>query len=182
MNLLNKIKREWKYFKDNWRFLKILNSPFKPLKLYWYFGNIEKGVPYFLPRKVVNSKTKPGYYEFKPLKYFGFNWCTLGYKIKWSDTDYRHEWNPAFSFVIFGKQLHIEIQPKLYSNGHYRYSYWEAWLVYEYHTDKKLSKADRLKQCMKIMHCIWKHYENGKEVRENHYNYILKDKYLKYIE
>lgn len=206
--MFNYLKRRYKYFKDWWEFLKILNSPFKPLKLYWYFGNIEKGVPYFLPRKwvkcnkedclkalekeneilsKVGKKSIKDWTYFKkyrkavPLKYFGINYCSLGYKTKWTDTDYRHEWNPALSIVLFSKQLYIEAQPKISDDKHYQYSYWEAWLIYEHHTDKKLSKVERLKQCMEIMPCIWIHNEDDKEIRDNHYNYTLRKKYLKYI-
>ena len=33
-----------------------------------------------------------------PLK-IGFSFCGLGYKTKWTDTDYRYEYGPVFSFV-----------------------------------------------------------------------------------
>ena len=32
-------------------FLEILNSPFKWFRVGIYFGNITRGIPYFLPRK-----------------------------------------------------------------------------------------------------------------------------------
>jgi len=187
MNLLNKIKRKWKYFKSRWKFLRVLNSPFKPLKLHWYFGNIERGVPYFFPRKMIKSKNKPGYYQFKYLKYFGFNWCSLGYKTKWSPTDYRFEWSPMFSLVIFGKQLHITVLPKINPSDTrgktytgelsslYIDEYWQAWLVYHYHTDLKLSKKERLKQCKELHPAVWE----GANGKINCYDYILKEKYLR---
>ena len=88
----------------NLSFLGVLNSPFRGLKLKWYFGDIEHGTPYFLPRKWVKNKPVP-------IKYFGFNFTTLGWKTKWED--YRFEWSPSISLVIFGKQLFIEILPNI---------------------------------------------------------------------
>ena len=41
-------------------FLSVLNSPFKGLKLRWYFGNIKHGTPYFLPRKWVKCNLDDG--------------------------------------------------------------------------------------------------------------------------
>ena len=41
----------------NLSFLGVLNSPFRRLKLKWYFGDIEHGTPYFLPRKWVKCNT-----------------------------------------------------------------------------------------------------------------------------
>ena len=47
------MKKLIKTIKYNLLFLKVLNSPFKGLKLKWYFGEIKHGTPYFLPRKWV---------------------------------------------------------------------------------------------------------------------------------
>jgi len=75
-----------------------------------------------------------------PLK-VGFSYCSLGWKTKWEDHDYRFEWNPVFSFVFFGYQLALTF----YSP--YRSHYWESWLYYEYATDKTKSKRERIEQC-----------------------------------
>lgn len=37
-------------------YLKTYFSPFKPLQLKWYFGDISQGVPWFLPRKCRKNK------------------------------------------------------------------------------------------------------------------------------
>ena len=53
----------------NLSFLDVLNSPFKGLKLKWYFGDIEHGTPYFLPRKWVKCNKKDAlnaWNNFKP--------------------------------------------------------------------------------------------------------------------
>ena len=44
----------------NLSFLGVLNSPLKGLKLKWYFGDIEHGTPYFLPRKWVKCNLDDG--------------------------------------------------------------------------------------------------------------------------
>ena len=119
------IKRSIKY---NFFFLKVLNSPFKGLWLKWYFGEIKHGTPYFLPRKWIKVTKedcekylqddldrfkKHGWkidegrtWEFYknhqkpiPIKYFGFDFTTLGWKTKWND--YRFEWPPSISIVLF---------------------------------------------------------------------------------
>ena len=42
--------------------------------------------------------------HFVPLK-VGFSMCGLGWKTKWDQYDFRHEWNPIISFVFFGYQI-----------------------------------------------------------------------------
>ena len=44
----------------NLSFLGVLNSPFRGLKLRWYFGEIKHGTPYFLPRKWVKCNLEDG--------------------------------------------------------------------------------------------------------------------------
>lgn len=153
-----------KYIIDSLKFLKIYFSPFIKPKLKLYFGEIRMGVPYFLPRKVVNGK-------FVPLK-FGFSFCSLGYKTKWSPTDYRFEWNPLLSFVAFNKQiaLYLIVEDMIL---------WELWLIYENHTDKKKSVKERIEQCREINDGIMIMYSSGKETKINYYDKLLKKKYIK---
>lgn len=187
----------------NWTFLKVLNSPFRSLKLRWYFGEIKMGTPYFLPRKWVKmtkadckealardlansekhgwkfnrDKKWEDYKNFTkavPLKYFGINWNTLGWKTKWNE--FRFEHNPSFSMVLFGKQLHITITP----NTDHRYwdSYWEGWLYYNYRTNSKASKLERFEQLQKIFQCTWLSNTGSTD----HYNFILNPKYQQIYE
>lgn len=153
--------------------IKILFSPFKLPRIDVYFGKIAKGVPYFLPRRMVKSKDKPEYYVFKPIKWFGFTYCRLGWKTKWADTDYRHEWNPMFSFVFLGLQLHLTVVPV--EDVHY----WESWLYYENSTDKRKSKESRIIDCIREFPNLWTCGPENEEI--NYYNKILKKKYLKYV-
>lgn len=186
------------WIRYNFSFFKVLNSPLKPLRLKWYFGEIKMGTPFFLPRKWVkmteadckeslardlaNAKKHGWKYNHEkkwedyknmkkavPIKYFGINWNTLGWKTKWDE--YRFEYNPSLSIVLFGKQLCITVVPN--TNHRYWDSYWEAWLNYTYKTDKKLSEQERFKQLKSIYGCTW----SSNTTTEDHYNFILKTKY-----
>ena len=201
------IKRISSWFTYEFFFLKVLNSPFKGLKLRWYFGDISRGTPYFLPRKWVrtnkedaleawnklNTETREAYEKYneggiedwtryyiknytKPIqiRYFGFNFTSLGWKTKWDD--YRFEWNPSISLVIFGKQLFIEIIPNIKIDDYLVAidCYWEAWLNYKYRTDKNKSTEERVEELQKIYSCTW---GNSKKGYINYYPVILKNKY-----
>jgi len=152
-------------------YLKILNSPFKPFKLKWYIGKTAIGTPYFFPRKAcIKTNT------FVPLK-VGFSSCSLGWKTKWTDKDIRAEWSPTYSFVFFGYQIALTIAAPDRDCGH---SYWEGWIYYELYTDKTKSKKERIEQCKKEFPMSWKGWNKvtGEEYVTNHYDYVLKKKYL----
>jgi hypothetical protein len=55
---MDSIILELKYFIKDLDFLRTYNSPFKRLKLKWYFGKVAIGTPYFLPRKWVKATPK----------------------------------------------------------------------------------------------------------------------------
>jgi hypothetical protein len=194
-----------KYTLQSFRWIKALFSPFKPFKVSFYAGKTQVGIPYFYPRKWVKGNNRmvteaaleeiekqKKWNELNPeharkIKSFeeiyqekikcnfavplivGFSYCSLGWKTKWSDTDFRHEWNPIFSFVFFGYQIALTV----YSP--YRSHYWEAWLYYEYATDKTKSKRERIEQCRKEHSQTWT--VAGGEI--DYYEFILKPKYLK---
>lgn len=107
-----------------------------------------------------------------PLK-IGFSFCGLGYKTKWTDTDYRYEYGPVFSFVFFGYQLAIMIGHKHADH------YWEAWLYYENHTDKSKSKKERIQQCIKEYPQTVTQYSGNMKETIDYYPLIVKAKYLK---
>ena len=106
-------------------------------------------------------------------KKIGFDFVSLGYKTKWTDTDYRYEYGPIFSFVFFGYQIALMIGNKNPDN------YWTSWLYYERNTDKTKSKAERIKQCREEFPQIWTRHFGGKKETIDYYNLILKKKYLK---
>lgn len=211
MKIIKNIKNWYKYhFINKFKFLKVLNSPFKRLRLKWYFGKIQHGTPYFLPRKWVKwskddcikaIKEKQAIFDkvgklnpytidsFKnirkpvPIKYFGFQFTTLGWKTKWND--YRFEWSPSLSIVIFGKQLFISILPNIEKYKRFNQDvmkidcYWESWLHWEYNTDKTKSKEERFKELVSKHSNTWGSEKNG---WTDYYYHILNKKYLKLYE
>jgi hypothetical protein len=167
-----KVINNIKHIMEKLQFLKSLFSPFKPFSLKLYIGKMRIGTPYFYPRKWIKNKEKPGYLKAIPKK-VGFDFIGLGYKTKWSNTDYIFEWSPLLSFVFFGYQLAIMVkvdEPDFY---------WTAWLYYENDTNKKLSKEDRLRDCIKNFPLIYTTYGEGGST--NYYKLILRKRYLKYI-
>jgi hypothetical protein len=184
------------------RWLKILNSPFKPFKVSFYIGKIQIGIPYFYPRKWVKfnqadclrlateSTQKKGHIhygkdpntlidEYKnyskpvPLK-VGFSYCSLGWKTKYDS--FRYEWGPILSFVFFGYQIALMVG---FRDREAVDHYWESWLYYEYSTDKTKSKLERIEQCRKEAPATWRISRDGKEEIIYYYERILKPKYLK---
>jgi hypothetical protein len=122
----------------------------------------------------IGSYTKP-----IPIKYFGWNSCTLGWKTKWRADDYRFEWAPCYSLVIFGKQLFVCVLPKMKSKDEFgirQDCYWEAYLTYSECTDKTKSKTERLQETIKKYSCTW---GNEREGYTDYYPLILKKKYHK---
>lgn len=190
-----------KYTLQSLSWVKALFSPFKPFTVKFYAGKTKIGIPYFFPRKwvpftredalekatkvsqmsgsiyfgkdpntIVDEFTR--YTKAVPLK-VGFSYCSLGWKTKWTSTDFRHEWNPILSFVFFGYQIAAIVSQK--DSSHY----WEAWLYYEYATDKTKSKRERVAQCRKEHNQTWTSYKQGEEpVTTDYYTKILRSKYL----
>jgi hypothetical protein len=186
-----------KYTLERFRWLKVLFSPFTPFKIKWYIGKTQVGVPYFYPRKFVkfneqdiqktiekhkanNNLVKvtdtqlynmyKNYTKAVPLK-VGFSMCGLGWKTKWDEYDFRHEWNPVLSFVFFGYQIAMTVYHKHHSH------YWESWLCYEYRSDKKKSKRKRIAFCRRKCPQKWSTGRGADEVTTDYWNLILKPKY-----
>ena len=161
-----------KYFIRKFDFLRTYNSPFKPLRLKWYFGKTAIGTPYFLPRKWVKDKENYGFLKAVPKK-IGFDFVPLGWKTKWEFTDYRFEYSPMWSFVFFGYQIAITFYTP--EPDHY----WECWLYYTRQTDKTKSVRERILQARKEYPCVWTRSGNGiKEEEVCYWNVILKHKNL----
>jgi hypothetical protein len=107
-----------------------------------------------------------------PLK-VGFSMNGLGWKTKWDQYDIRHEWNPVISFVFFGYQIAATFYHPHQSH------YWESWICYEYCSDKKQSKRERIAFCRKKCPQTWtSHKHNEKPVTTDYWDLILKTKYL----
>ena len=107
-----------------------------------------------------------------PLK-VGFSMNGLGWKTKWDQYDIRHEWDPVISFVFFGYQIAATFYHPHQSH------YWESWICYEYCSDKKQSKRERIAFCRKKCPQTWtSHKHNEKPVTTDYWDLILKTKYL----
>ena len=190
-----------KYIIEQFRWIKALFSPFTPFKIKWYVGKTQVGVPYFLPRKWVKvnqadclklateNTQKKGHIhygkdpttimdEYKnytkpvPLK-VGFSSCGLGWKTKWDQYDFRHEWNPIISFVFFGYQIAMTVYHPHHSH------YWESWLCYEYRSDKNKSKRKRVNFCRRKSPQTWSTGHGENKVVTDYWDLILKPKYRK---
>lgn len=104
-------------------------------------------------------------------KKIGFDVVSLGYKTKWSDTDFRFEWPPLISFVFFGYQIAaIIVAPE-------QEHYWEAWLYYDLKTDPKKSKKERIKDCKTNFPLNYTITTKSESKKVNYYDTILREKY-----
>jgi hypothetical protein len=149
-------------------FLRTYFSPFKPLKLRWYFGRVAVGTPYFFPRRWVKDKLKEGYSTAIPKK-IGFDFVGLWWKTKWEATDYRFEWSPVLSFVFFGWQIAVTFYAPEADQ------YWECWLCCSRNTDKSKPAKERILQAKKEFPCVWKQWhKDGTTTRKDYWTLILR--------
>jgi len=150
------------YFINQFNWLKVYLSPFKPPIPKLYIGKVAIGVPYFYPRVWdKNGKAKP--------KKIGFDFIGLGWKTKWENTDYRFEWSPVWSFVFFGYQIAITfVAPEMHH-------YWECWLYYSKET--KGTTKERLEQARTEFPCVWTSIKDGVKTEICYWDIILKTKY-----
>ena len=123
----------------------------------------------------VKDKNNPG--KSKPVpKKIGFDFVGLGWKTKWTSTDYRFEWSPILSFVFFKYQIVLSVVAP------HPDEYWEAWLYYDRNTDKNKTKEERIKQCYQeypMIHQVY-HSDGRKEIVD-YYGLVLKKKYYDLI-
>ena len=118
--------------------------------------------------QIFEDKMKCSYSEPKTI---GFDFVGLGWKTKWESDDYRHEWNPRWSFVLFGYQIALIFAPK--NDCHY----WESFLTYSRETNKSLSWAERVKDCRKRYPQIWTSHSDEGKITTNYWDVIIKQKY-----
>lgn len=155
-------------------FLKILNSPFIRPRVNIYAGRIAVGTPYFFPRRTVKDSDKPGRLKFVP-KRFGVDFIGLGYKTKWTNTDYRFEWSPIWSFVFWKWQIAISFTGPRGEVGSTD-AYWESWLYYA--NDTKGTRKERVMQCKELNPKRSTIYRQGQDpVEVDYYDTVLKKKY-----
>jgi hypothetical protein len=117
--------------------------------------------------QIFSDKMKSSYAVPKKI---GFDFVGLGWKTKWTSTDYRFEWSPVWSFVFFGYQIAITFVP---IEPHH---YWECWLYYSRETVGSPEK--RLKKSRKKFPCVWSSTRDGVKTTTCYWDVILKKKYL----
>lgn len=120
-------------------------------------------------KEIFEDKMKGSYSELKTI---GFDFVGLGWKTKWRHDDYRHEWNPIWSFVVFGYQIALIFAPE--NDCHY----WESYLFYHYATDKNKSVKERISYSRKKFPNIWTSHSEKGEIRTNYWDVSLKNKWL----
>jgi hypothetical protein len=116
-----------------------------------------------------NSKLES---QFPSPKKIGFDFVGLGWKIKWTDTDFRFEYSPTWSFVFFGYQIAIIFHAP--EQDHY----WESWLYYELETDKTKTRKERVHIMREFFSQTWATTIDGKSTTIDYYSIILKKHYL----
>ena len=137
----------------------------------------EKGIKYDYAEELQYARRQR---KFVPRR-FGFDYIGLGYKTKWTDTDYRFEWSPRLSFVCFGYQIVFTVLPKLSkdaANNSADY-YWEAWLYYNYNTDATKSRKERIAEAREAKPMDITSYRKGEDpITYNMWDSVLKSRYL----
>jgi hypothetical protein len=108
------------------------------------YGNTPKTIPTI--EELCEQKKN---HKFPIPKKIGFDFVGLGWKTKWTDTDYRFEWSPLWSFVFFKWQIAVSF------NVPHPEHYWVCWLTYENNTDKTLPVEERIKIAKEINPEIW---------------------------
>lgn len=116
-------------------------------------------------REVYDAKMKCSFSEPKRI---GFDFVELGWKTKFDD--YRHEFNPVWSFVFLNYQIALMFVP---NDTHY----WECYLYYKYETNKNNTPKERVEQAKIEYPCVWNRYIDGEKETICYWDLILKNRY-----
>lgn len=202
-----KILRDLKQFIKGFDYLRAYNSPFKPLKMKWYFGKVALGTPHFLPRKWVKATPQlainSALEDIKSTREFNNLNPKYPRRVKTFNELYEEKLRymhavprkVGFDFVSLGwktkwDSYRFECSPMI-SFVFFKWQiavtfvaphldhYWESWLYYTRETDKTKSVQDRIEQCRREAPQTWSHNEEGVgKVTIDYYNKILKRKWL----
>jgi hypothetical protein len=187
-------------------YLKAFNSPFKKPKLKWYFGKVDIGTPYFLPRRWVKpthemaveaamkeiadvekwNDKNPKYkrrvrpldevYQEKLRSQFAVP-KKIGFDMV--DLGWKTKWGNTdyrFEWAPLISFVFFEWQIAVVVIAPEQSQYWEAWLYY--YRDTNGTPKERIEQCKKDFPLNYTVYRTGQEPEKiNYYNLILKDKY-----
>lgn len=152
-------------YKFNW--VRVYKSPFKPPRIKFYLGKVRVGFPYFLPRRLNKNR------NFVKKK-IGFSACGLGYKTKWTPSDYRFEWQPCYGFVFYKLQFCIWFIKDPQE--------WESWLLYRHFRRRGLSNLDALVKTRETNPNVWVSYKDGAQEKTDWFLKSLKNRFKVYFE
>ncbi len=198
--------KKLKYIIQDFRWLKVLFSPFKPFRVKCYIGKTRIGVPYFYPRKWVKATPerakKAALDRILEEEKWNKRNPNSARKVKSFDDLYKEYMKyrfavplkVGFSYCGLGWKTKYDSYryetPPVFSFVFFGYQialtvghkhpdqYWESWLYYEYET--KGTREERVKQCRERAPQTWTTYKQGKEKETvDYYELILKKKYLK---
>jgi len=187
-------------------YLKAFNSPFKRPELKWYFGKVDIGTPYFLPRRWVKpthemaveaamkeiadaekwNDKNPKYkrrvrpldevYQEKLRSQFAVP-KRIGFDMV--DLGWKTKWGDTdyrFEWAPLISFVFFKWQIAVVVIAPEQSQYWEAWLYY--HRDTSGTPKERIEQCKKDFPLNYTVYRTGQEPEKiNYYNLILKNKY-----
>lgn len=201
-----KLKNKIKYFLNDFDYLRVYNSPFKPPKIKFYCGKIALGTPYFFPRKWVKGTPELAIKSAVKKMRETRQWNKLNPAYTRRETSFRELYDRSlnsshpvpkkigFDFVRLGWKtkygsyrhewnpmisfVFFKWQIAVMMVPKHDMHYWESWLYYTRETDKWDNISNRIAQCRLKAPQTWTtHYSNDKKETIDYYNLILKDKW-----
>ena len=171
------------WFKYIFDWMRIYNSPFKPIIPKLYIGKVAIGTPYFFPRVWVKATPERAHKATKQHieREEAYNKLNPKYarKIKPYNEIFEDKMNGSypvpkkigFNFVPLGWKtkydsyrhewnpmwsfVFFKWQIALMFTPKHDMHYWECWLYYTRETDKTKSTEERIKEAKKEYCCVW---------------------------
>jgi hypothetical protein len=201
---MNKLK----YILQDLKWLKVLNSPFKPFNVSLYTGKTQIGTPYFLPRKWVKAtparaikaakeyrrerisfnKLNPKYArELRPFREIYEDKMRCSYAVpkrfgfNYTGLGWKTKWKSddyRFEWSPVISFVFFKWQIAISFIALECHHYWECWLYYTRETDKTKSTKERIEQARKNFECVWTRNVDGKKETVCYWDIILKSKWL----
>jgi len=191
------------WFKYTFDWMRVYNSPFKPIIPKLYIGKVAIGTPYFFPRVWVKATPKLAleatlkhikntneWNEKNPSYPRRVKTFSEVYDEK-MDASYPVPKKIGFNFVPLGWKTKFDSyrhewnpiwsfvffkwQIALIFSPKQDMHYWECWLYYDRET--KGTPKERIEQARKESPCIWTSTKDGVKTETNYWDLILKDKY-----
>ena len=196
------------WFKYTFDWMRVYNSPFKPIIPKLYIGKVAIGTPYFFPRVWVKATPKLAHEATKKHieREESYNKLNPKYarKIKPYNEIFEDKMNGSypvpkkigFNFVSLGWKtkydsyrhewnpmwsfVFFKWQIALIFTPEHDMHYWECWLYYTRETNKTKSTKERIKEAKEEYCCVWSSTKDGVDIKTNYWDLILKDKYYDY--